>query len=86
MPMIFDRDGNEIADIPLSDKQRAVIDHDDEIVVIYHTPQLLRFVLGKQSGTFTLRKIGEHITAGDADRLRAYADLQKRIKAAWEQR
>ena len=86
MPMIFDRDGNEIADIPLSDKQQAVLDHDEEIVVIYHTPQLLRFVLGEQSGTFTLRKRGDHITAGDADGLRAYADLQKRIKAAWEQR
>ena len=25
MPMIFDRDGNEIADIPLSEKQQAVL-------------------------------------------------------------
>lgn len=86
MPMIFDRDGNEIADIPLSEKQQAMLNDDEEIVVIYHTPQLLRFILGEQSGSFTLRKIGDHLAAGDADNLRAYAALQKRIKVAWERR
>jgi hypothetical protein len=83
--MIFDRDGNEIVDIPLSEKNQRVLDHDEEIVIIYHTPQMLRYVLGEKSGTFMLRKLGGRIIAADADGLRAYADLQRAIKVAREQ-
>ena len=84
MPMIFDRDGNELADIQLSEKNQHVLDHDEEIVIIYHTPQMLRYVLGEKSGTFTLRKRGNHIVAADVVSLRAYADLQRAIKVARE--
>ena len=85
MTMIFDGDGNELADIPLSEKNQHVLDHDEEIVIIYHTPQMLRYVLGEKSGTFMLRKRGDHIVAADVVSLRAYADLQRAIKAAREQ-
>jgi len=85
MPMIHDRDGNEIADIPLSEKNQAVLDHDEEVVIIYHTPQMLRYILGEKSGTFTLRKLGGHLVAADVVGLRAYADLQRAIKVAREQ-
>ncbi len=37
MAMIFDRDGNELAEIPLSEKNQHVLDHDEEVVIIYHT-------------------------------------------------
>ena len=53
--------------------------------MIYHTPQLLRSVLGEQSGTFILSKLGERIVAADAKGLRVYANLQRAIKAAREQ-
>jgi len=82
--MIFDRDGNELADIPLSERNQAVLDHDGEIVIIYHTPQMLRSTLGERNGTFTLRKTGDHIVAADVVSLRAYADLQRAIKVARE--
>ena len=85
MTMIFDRDGNELADIPLSERNQRVLDHNEEIVIIYHTPQMLRYVLGEKSGTFMLRKHGAHIVAVDVDGLRAYADLQRAIKVAVEQ-
>ena len=84
MPMIFDGDGNELADIPLSERNQHVLDHDEEIVIIYHTPQMLRYVLGEKSGTFTLRKRGDHIIAADVVSLRAYADLQRAINVARE--
>jgi hypothetical protein len=84
MPMIFDRDGNELADIPLSERNQHVLDHDEEVVIIYHTPQMLRYVLGEKSGTFTLRKSGSHIVAADVVSLRAYADLQRAIRVARE--
>jgi len=83
--MIFDRDDNEIVDIPLSKKNQHVLDHDEEIVIIYHTPQMLRYVLGEKSGTFMLRKLGGHIVAQDVVGIRAYADLQRAIKVAREQ-
>ena len=85
MTMIFDGDGNELADIALSEKQQSVLDHDESIIVIYHTPQMLRHILGERSGSFMLRKRGDHIVAAAPDNLRAYADLQRAIKVAREQ-
>jgi hypothetical protein len=85
MTMIFDGDGNELADIALSEKQQAVLEHHEDIIVIYHTPQMLRYVLGEKSGTFMLRKRGDRIMTAAPDNLRAYADMQRAIKAAREQ-
>lgn len=85
MTVIYDGDGNEIADIGLSDKQRAVLETDEEIVMIYHTPQTLRYLLGEHNGSFSLRKHEARIVVNNADRLRAFADLQRAIKAAREQ-
>jgi len=84
MTMIFDGDGNEIADIVLSEKQQSVLDHDEDIIVLYHTPQMLRYILGEHSGSFMLHKRGDRIVAAAPDSLRAYADLQRAIKAARE--
>ncbi len=85
MSTIHDGDGNEIGDIALSEKQQGVLETGEEIVVIYHTPQLLRHLLGEQSGSFVLQKRGQRIVAKDADHLRGYANLQRAIKAAREQ-
>ena len=84
MAMIHDGDGNEVADIALSVKQQAVLATGEEIVVIYHTPQTLRHLLGDKSGTFTLLKVGDKTIVRDAKVLRRYADLQRAIKAARE--
>jgi hypothetical protein len=84
MTVIHDGDGNELADIALSEKQETVLRTGEEIVVLYHTPQMLRYVLGEQSGSFVLRRHGERIEAGDPVSLRKYADLQRAIKAARE--
>ena len=85
MTAIHDGDGNEIADINLSDKQRALLEADEEIVLIYHTPQTLRSLLGEQNGSFVLRKKLSQIIVNNADRLRAFADLQRAIRAVREQ-
>ena len=67
----------------LSDKQQAVLETGEEIVVIYHTPQMLRYVLGEKSGTFILRKAATDHRAR-CRVLRRYAELQRAIKAARE--
>ena len=67
MPMIFDGDGNEIADIPLSEKQQRRARAGEEIVVIYHTPQMLRYLLGEHSGSVHAAQARRsHIVAADA--------------------
>ena len=86
MTAIHDDDGNEIADMTLSEKQDAILKAGEEIVVIYHTPQLLRTLLGEQNGTFVLRKNGDRITTANAATVKKFADLQRAIKAAREQR
>ena len=83
--LIHDNDGAELADITLSEKQQAMLDAGENIVVIYHTPQLLRAVLGAQDGTFVLTKgSGDSIVTSDPISLKKYADLQRAIKAARE--
>lgn len=84
MTGIFDRDGNEIGQVEISHKQQAVLDAGEEIVVIYHTPQLLRHIIGEKSGTFVLRMVGPHVVAQDAAAIKRYIALQVAIKKARE--
>lgn len=81
MDSIYDSDGNEIGSIPLSDKQRATIETGAEIVVIYHTPQMLRSVLGERNGTFVLRKDGERVVTTTTAAAKEFVALQKAIAA-----
>lgn len=79
---IFDDDGSEIGEIELSDKQARVLEAGEDIVMIYHTPQTLRHVLGAQNGNFMLHKAGQQVIAKDAVSLKRYVDMQRAIKAA----
>jgi hypothetical protein len=81
---IFDDGGAEIAEIEISERQAGVLEHGDQIVVIYHTPQLLRHVLGEQAGSFELHKRGQFVIAKDVDGIKRYAGLQDAIKHARE--
>ena len=85
MTAIYDGDGNEIADIGLSEKQRTLLEAGENVVMIYHTPQMLRYLLGEHSGSFVLHKHEERVVVSNAERLRAFADLQRAIKATREQ-
>jgi hypothetical protein len=81
---VFDRDGNRIDEIILSPKKVDLLARGVAVEVTYHTPQLLRYVLGEEHGTFTLGRTGERITAADPEAIRRYVRLQKRIKAVRE--
>lgn len=83
---IFDRDGTEIADFPLSEKMQAAIDADEEVTMIFHTPQMLHGTLGHQSGSFTLRKIGARVVALDAGTVRKFAAIQTAVGRAMRER
>jgi hypothetical protein len=79
MDTIHDSDGNEIGGIALSDKQRATIETGAEIVVIYHTPQLLRSLLGERNGSFMLRKDGDRVVTTTTAAVKDFVALQKAI-------
>ena len=81
---IFDGDGNEIADIEISEKQTKILELGEEVVLLFHTPQLLRSLLGERTGSFTLKKIGARITAMDAGSVKKYADMLRAVKKARE--
>ena len=84
MDAIYDSDGNEIGSIPLSDKQRTTIETGAEIVVIYHTPQLLRSLLGERNGSFILRKDGDRVVTTTTAAVKDFVALQQAIAATRE--
>ena len=81
MPVIFDADGKEIGDIPLSDKQQTALEHGEEIVVLYHTPQLMHGVLGQRSGSFMLKKADDRLLTTKPDAVKEYRDIQATVAA-----
>ena len=56
MEEIFDVDGNSLGKIPLSARQMDLLAVGENITVQYHTPQLLRHLVGERSGSFELGK------------------------------
>ena len=84
MTAVFDRDGHEIGDMPLTEKQQNLLASGEELVVVYHTPQLLRTLIGERNGSFVLQKLSERITCERADDMRAYVNLQRTIQKARE--
>lgn len=82
MTDIYSRSGEKIAAVPLSEKQIAALEAGTEVTVLYHTPQLLQSLLGATSGSFTLRKDGDHIVTDVPDAVQKCASLQEAIRVA----
>jgi hypothetical protein len=82
MPKIFDSDGNEIADFPISPKQEQALKAGEETTTLFHTPQMYRGTLGTVSGAFTLRQIDDRVVALDPASVRKYAAIQQGVKKA----
>jgi hypothetical protein len=79
---VFDGDGNMIAGIPISEKQLAALEAGAEVAVIFHTPQLLRYLLGERSGSFSLHRAAGRIITRDVDAVKHFAELQAAIAKA----
>jgi len=54
---IFDGDGNEIADLDISEKQTKILELGEEVVLLFHTPQLLRSLLGESEAPTSAEEI-----------------------------
>lgn len=81
---IYGEDGEVIGVLPLTERQQAVLDSGEALVVIYHTPQLLHSVLGVRSGSVVLVKNGEQIRTTTPQATMDFIALQAAIKAARE--
>lgn len=81
---VYDSDGNELGDVPLSEKQLAALDAGGKVSVLYHTPQLLQHTLGRRSGSFMLYKDDDRVVALTSNSVREFLELQASIKAARE--
>jgi hypothetical protein len=81
MQTIYDADGEELGQIPLSEKQQAALDAGGTISVLYHTPQLMHAELGRRSGSFSLHKDGERLVTTTPAPVKDFVQLQKAIAA-----
>jgi hypothetical protein len=79
MPDIFNQAGEKIADIPLSEKQTKQLEAGLSITIQYHTPQLLRNLLGSDSGSFEVHKDGTRIVAADPETAKKCAAMLQAI-------
>jgi len=78
--MIFDPDGHELGDIPLSERSLELLrENGSQVVILYHTPRMLEGA--KRNGSFTLRRDGERLITRDVAALREYAAMQAQIGA-----
>jgi hypothetical protein len=82
--MVYDSDGNELGEVPLSETQQRALDASGKISVLYHTPQLMQNTLGRRSGSFMLYKKDERVVALTSSAVKEFLDIQAGIKAARE--
>ena len=78
--MVHDADGNELGELPLSDKQQEALSGGGAISVLFHTPQLLHSVLGIHSGKFDLYMDDDRLMTDTPDAFKGYVALRKAAK------
>jgi hypothetical protein len=76
---VFTTKGEWIGMVSISPMQHEKLKADGSITVIYHTPQLLRNVVGQHSGQFKLYKSGEHIVTDNIEAVKECAEMFKRV-------
>jgi len=83
--IIHDKDGNEIADIALSERNMHVLEDDGaRVVVLFHKPRMLD---GEpRGGSFHVRRFGARVLTDDVAALKEYvamrgaiAELRRRV-------
>ena len=79
METIYDAEGTELGQVPLTEKQRAALDAGGSIAVLYHTPQLMHAELGKRSGSFSLHKEGDRLVTTTPAAVKDYAELRAAV-------
>ena len=80
MTDIFDKDGNNLGDIELSEKQQRILNTDQaEVVMISRTPQMLRGIIAPQNGSFVLRRLNARVEVDRPNVLQDYVRMRRAI-------
>ena len=82
MEQIYDRNGDPLAIVPVSERMLDILDTGEEMTIIYHTPQLLRDRLGNRSGNFVLYKMGGQIRVTDPKPFLEFVQIHAGVEAA----
>ena len=86
MALIHDLDGKQSFELPLSFKQRELLDTGAEVTISYHTPQLMRGLLGTRSGKVTIKRQGDRVIASNTRDFHAFKLLREAIETVQKQR
>lgn len=82
MPTVHDADGNVVAEISaLSEKMQGILATGGEITMIYHTPQMMRGMLGERNGSFSLHKDGDRLITTSPAAVKVFAEIQAGVAA-----
>lgn len=84
--LIYDPEGDQSIDLPLSDKQRALLEAGEDVTISYHTPQLMLGLIGRRSGQITIKQQGDRVMASKLDAFREFRALRAAIEAVQKQR
>ncbi len=82
MEQIYDRNGEPLAIVPVSERMLDILDTGEEMTIIYHTPQLLRDRLGNRNGNFVLYKVGDQIRVTNPVPFMEFVQIQAGVEAA----
>jgi hypothetical protein len=86
MALVHDLDGKQSMEVPLSFKQRELLDAGQEVTISFHTPQLMRGLLGSRSGKVTIRRQGDQVIASNTRDFHAFKMLREAIETVQKQR
>ena len=82
---VYEANGAHIGEIPISAQQRAVLHAGGRITIDYHTPRMLREMLGARNGSFDVREIDGRLLVSDAEQVKCYIAMQIDIAHAMKQ-
>jgi len=86
MATVYDPEGKHSLDLPLSEKQRALLEAGGEVTIVYHTPQLMRGLIGRSSGQLKVKQTDGRCMASDPLAFRAFQALWVAIEGVRKQR
>ena len=84
--LIYDPEGGQSFDLPLSYKQRMLLEAGAEVTISYHTPQLMLGLIGRRSGQITVKQHDGRVVASKLDAFREFRSLRAAIEAIQKQR
>ena len=82
---IYDPHLAHIGEIPISPQQREQLHRGGTITMSYHTPRMLRELIGIRNGQFDVIETDNHLIVTDVEEAKRFIELQTDIARAMKQ-